>query len=109
MRGASPRCRLEPRCGLGMSMKRSSSRPSTGLPRRTAAPRLSTSSASRRPSRGFAAMSAAASGYRDAMRRYRELKLDLDLGLMAIDMVYVLGPDDSLTMEAVAAARSRSP
>jgi class 3 adenylate cyclase/tetratricopeptide (TPR) repeat protein len=49
---------------------------------------------------------AAAAGYRDAMRRYRELRLDLDLGLMAIDMVYVLGPDDPPTQEAVDAART---
>jgi hypothetical protein len=49
--------------------------------------------------------SGAAAGYREAMRRYRELRLDLDLGLMAIDMVYVLGPNDSLTREAVASAR----
>jgi len=50
--------------------------------------------------------SGAAGGYREAMRRYRELRLDLDLAYMAIDMVYVLGPDDPLTQEAVAAART---
>jgi class 3 adenylate cyclase/tetratricopeptide (TPR) repeat protein len=44
--------------------------------------------------------------YREALRRYRELRLELDEGLMAIDMVYVLGPADPLTVESVARGRT---
>jgi class 3 adenylate cyclase/tetratricopeptide (TPR) repeat protein len=49
---------------------------------------------------------AAARDFREAIRRYRELRLDLDEAIMAIDMVYVLGPTDSLTADAVARART---
>ncbi len=48
----------------------------------------------------------AVAGFREAIGRYRELRLDLPLAWMAISMVYVLGPDDPLAAEAVAAARS---
>ncbi|HEY4270235.1 MAG TPA: hypothetical protein VGM94_18775, partial [Galbitalea sp.] len=48
----------------------------------------------------------AARDFREAIRRYRELRLDIDEALMAIDMVYVLGPSDSLTADVVARART---
>ncbi len=44
--------------------------------------------------------------YRDALRRYRELRLELDEAILAIDLVYVLGPSDALTVEAVGRART---
>jgi hypothetical protein len=44
--------------------------------------------------------------YREAIRRYRELRLELDEAQLAIDMVYVLGPTDPLTVEEVARART---
>ena len=47
----------------------------------------------------------AAADYREALRRYRELDLPLDVGLMAIEMAYVLGPTDPLTQEAVSIGR----
>ena len=50
--------------------------------------------------------SAAIRDFRDAIRRYRDLRLDLDEAIMAIDMVYVLGVSDSLTADAVARART---
>ena len=49
--------------------------------------------------------SGAAQDFREAARRYRELRLDIDEAIMAIDMVYVLGPADPLTAECVARAR----
>ncbi|HYK96308.1 MAG TPA: adenylate/guanylate cyclase domain-containing protein [Candidatus Dormibacteraeota bacterium] len=49
---------------------------------------------------------AAARDFREALRRYRELRLDIDEAIMAIDMVYALGPTDSLTADAVARART---
>jgi hypothetical protein len=51
-------------------------------------------------------LGAAARDYREAIRRYGELRLDLDQAVMAIDMVYVLGPTDPLTIDAVARARA---
>jgi tetratricopeptide (TPR) repeat protein len=48
----------------------------------------------------------AAREFREAARRYRELRLDLDEAIMAIDMVYVLGPIDALTVDCVARART---
>jgi tetratricopeptide (TPR) repeat protein len=44
--------------------------------------------------------------YREAIKRYRELRLDIDEAQMAIDMVYVLGPNDPLTIDEVAKART---
>jgi hypothetical protein len=44
--------------------------------------------------------------YREAIKRYRELRLELDEAQLAIDMVYVLGPNDPLTIEEVARART---
>jgi class 3 adenylate cyclase/tetratricopeptide (TPR) repeat protein len=49
---------------------------------------------------------AALRDFREAVRRYRELRLDLDEAIMAIDMVYVLGPSESVTADAVARART---
>ncbi|MGH9889086.1 MAG: hypothetical protein ACREBE_26370, partial [bacterium] len=48
----------------------------------------------------------AAQDFREADRRYRELRLDIDAGVMAIDMVYVLGPSDPQVVDAVARART---
>ncbi len=48
----------------------------------------------------------ATADYREALQRYRELRMDLDVAYTAIDLVYVLGPDDPLTVETVAAAQS---
>jgi hypothetical protein len=44
--------------------------------------------------------------FREALRRYTELRLDVDEAIMAIDMVYVLGPADPLTADVVARART---
>jgi tetratricopeptide (TPR) repeat protein len=49
---------------------------------------------------------AATRDFRDAVRRYRDLRLDIDEAIMAIDMVYALGPTDSLTADTVARART---
>jgi class 3 adenylate cyclase/predicted ATPase len=49
--------------------------------------------------------SGATTRYREAIRRYRELGLELDEAAMAIDMVYVLGPTDPLTVDSVQRAR----
>jgi tetratricopeptide (TPR) repeat protein len=48
----------------------------------------------------------AARDFREAARRYRELRLDIDEAIMAIDLVYVLGPTDPLTVDCVARART---
>ena len=50
--------------------------------------------------------SGATERYRDALRRYRDLHLELDEAALAIDMAYVLGPSDPLTIETVARART---
>jgi hypothetical protein len=44
--------------------------------------------------------------YRDMIRRYREFKLDLEIGYLAIDLAYVLGPTEAVTLEAVAIGRA---
>ena len=44
--------------------------------------------------------------YREALRGYRELRLEMEEGILAIDMVYVLGPSDPLVVDAVARART---
>ncbi len=43
--------------------------------------------------------------YRDAIRRYRELRMDLELAYLAIDLAWVLGPAEPLTQEMVPGAR----
>jgi hypothetical protein len=48
----------------------------------------------------------AVEGYRDALRRHRDLQLDIDIGLLAIDMAYVLGPTHPLAVEAAATGRA---
>ncbi len=47
----------------------------------------------------------ATNAYRDAVGRWRDLRLPIDEALMAVDMVYVLGPQDPAVAEAVARAR----
>jgi class 3 adenylate cyclase/predicted ATPase len=49
---------------------------------------------------------AAARDFREAVRRYRELRLDIDEAIMAIDMVYALGPSDPLVVDVVPRART---
>jgi class 3 adenylate cyclase/tetratricopeptide (TPR) repeat protein len=44
--------------------------------------------------------------YRDMIRRYGEFKLDLEIGYLAIDLAYVLGPTEAVTLEAVAIGRA---
>ena len=48
---------------------------------------------------------AAANAYRAAIERWRALRLPLDEALLAIDMAYVLGPSDTLSIETAARAR----
>jgi hypothetical protein len=50
--------------------------------------------------------SGAVARYRDIIGRYRELKLDVEIGYMAIDMAYVLGSTEAVTLEAVAIGRA---
>ena len=48
----------------------------------------------------------AAATYREALGRYGGLGLEIDLGFTAIDMCYILGPTDPLTLEAISVGRS---
>ncbi|MEO5703889.1 MAG: hypothetical protein ABIZ52_02520 [Candidatus Limnocylindrales bacterium] len=48
----------------------------------------------------------AINAYRDAVGRWRDLRLPIDEALMALDMTYVLGPRDPAVAEAVSRART---
>ena len=44
--------------------------------------------------------------YRESVRRFRELRLDIDIAYLAIDVAWVLGPAEPLTQELVPEARA---
>jgi tetratricopeptide (TPR) repeat protein len=48
----------------------------------------------------------AAVDYREAIRRYRELRLDLEIAYIAIDLAWTIGPDEPLTREIIPEARA---